>query len=197
MRCFAFLSILICIVTSCNNTESSKKQVIKKEIIPEILGVGLLDVDVISFAGLYEKNQLDGLKSIPQAQSKAEWILAAKNKIGAWCYIDTSNKLGVLYNGYCLNNKAFQDILLADSIYQGFENNMQAKPDQIIDYDSLLMIERNANGNFYNLGYHSFWVGPEANSGNHKIISLDQSNGDIKLRSVNTGNGYFIRLLNK
>jgi hypothetical protein len=195
MRCFAFLSILICIVTSCNNTDSSKKQVIKKEIIPEILGVGLLDVDVISFAGLYEKKQLDGLKSIPQAQSKAEWILAAKNKIGAWCYVDTSNKLGVLYNGYCLNNKAFQDILLPDSIYQGFENNMQAKPDQISDYDSLLMIERNANGNFYNLGYHSFWVGPEANSGNHKIISLDQSNGDIKLRSVNTGTGYFMRFL--
>ena len=195
MRCFAFLSILICIVTSCNNTESYKKQIVKNKIIPVKLGIGLLDVDVVSFAGLYEKKQLDGLKSIPQAQSKAEWILAAKNKIGAWCYVDTSNKLGVLYNGYCLNNKAFQDILLADSIYQGFENNMQAKPDQISDYDSLLMIERNANGNFYNLGYHSFWVGPEANSGNHKIISLDQSNGDIKLRSVNTGNGYFMRFL--
>ncbi len=195
MRCFAFLSILICIVTSCNNTESSKKQIVKNKIIPVKLGIGLLDVDVVSFAGLYEKNQLDGLKSIPQAQSKAKWILAAKNKIGAWCYVDSSNKLGVLYNGYCLNNKAFQDILLADSIYQGFENNMQAKPDQISDYDSLLMIERNANGNFYNLGYHSFWVGPEANSGNHKIISLDQSNGDIKLRSVNTGNGYFMRFL--
>ena len=195
MRCFAFLSILIFIVTSCNNTQSHKKQVIKNKIIPETLGVGFLDVDVISFVGLYEKNQLDGLKSIPQAQSKAEWILAAKNRIGAWCYVDTSNKLGVLYNGYCLNNKGFQNILLADSIYQGFENNMQAKPDQISDYDPLLMIERNTNGNFYNLGYHSFWVGPEVNSGNHHIISLDQSNGDVKVRSVNAGNGYFIRFL--
>lgn len=195
MRCFAFLSILICIVTSCNNTESIKKQVVKNKIIPEKLGVGFLDVDVISFAELYEKKQLDGLKSIPQAQSKAEWILAAKNKIGVWCYVDTSNKLGVLYNGYCLNNKAFQNILLADSIYQGFESNMQAKLDQISDYDSLLMIERNANGNFYNIGYHSFWVGPEVNSGNHHIISLDQSNGDVKVRPVNAGNGYFIRFL--
>ena len=195
MRYFAFLFILICILTSCKNTESSKKQVLKNKIIPETLCVSFLDIDVISFAGLYEKNQLDGLNSIPQAQSKAEWILAAKNRIGAWCYVDTSNKLGVLYNGYCLNNKAFQNILLADSIYQGFENNMQAKPDQISDYDSLLMIERNANGNLYNLGYHSFWVGSDTNSGNHYIISLDQSNGDIKLRSVNAGNGYFIRLL--
>lgn len=195
MRCFAFLLILICIVTSCNNTESIKKQVVKNKIIPEKLGVGFLDVDVISFAELYEKKQLDGLKSIPQAQSKAEWILAAKNKIGVWCYVDTSNKLGVLYNGYCLNNKAFQNILLADSIYQGFESNMQAKLDQISDYDSLLMIERNANGNFYNIGYHSFWVGPEVNSGNHHIISLDQSNGDVKVRPVNAGNGYFIRFL--
>ena len=77
MRYFAFLSILICILTSCKNTESSKKQVVKKKIIPETLGVGFLDIDVISFAGLYEKNQLDGLNSIPQAQSKAEWILTA------------------------------------------------------------------------------------------------------------------------
>ena len=195
MRCFAFLFVLICISTSCKNTESSKKQVVTNKVIPKILGVGFLDVDVISFAGLYEKSQLDGLNSIPQAQSKAEWILAAKNKIGAWCYVDTLSKLGVLYNGFCLNNKVFQNILLADSIYQGLENSIQAKPYQISDYDSLLMIERNVNGNFYNLGYHSFWMGPEANSGNHHIISLDQSNGDIKLRSVNAGNGYFIRLL--
>ena len=195
MRYFAFLSIYIFIITSCNYSESVEKQIISTDLKPVSLEVSTLDIAAFSFAGLYEENQMNGSNSIPQAQSKSEWILAAKNKIGAWCYVDTSNKLGVLYNGYCLNNEAFQNILLADSIYQGLENTMQATSEQLRNYDSLLMIERNSNGNFYNLGYHSFWVGPESNSGTNHIISVDQINGDIKVRPVNPGNGYFIRLL--
>ena len=195
MRYFAFLSISIFIITSCNYSESVEKQIISTDLKPVSLEVSTLDIAAFSFAGLYEENQMNGSNSIPQAQSKSEWILAAKNKIGAWCYVDTSNKLGVLYNGYCLNNEAFQNILLSDSIYQGFENTIQAKSEQLRNYDSLLMIERNSNGNFYNLGYHSFWVAPEANSRNNHIISVDQINGDIQVRPVNPGNGYFIRLL--
>ena len=196
MRYFAFLSIYIFIITSCNYSESVEKQIISTDLKPVSLEVSTLDIAAFSFAGLYEENQMNGSNSIPQAQSKAEWILAAKNKIGAWCYIDTSDKLGVLYNGYSIANMAFtNNVLLADSIYQGFENTMQAKPEQLRNYDSLLMIERNSNGNFYNLGYHSFWVGPESNSGTNHIISVDQINGDIKVRPVNPGNGYFIRLL--
>ena len=195
MRYFAFLSIYIFIITSCNYSESVEKQIISTYLKPVSLEVSTLDIAAFSFTGLYEENQMNGSNSIPQAQSKSEWILAAKNKIGAWCYVDTSNKLGVLYNGYCLTNEAFQNILLADSIYQGFENTMQAKSEQLRNYDSLLMIERNSNGNFYNVGYHSFWVGPESNSGTNHIISVDQINGDTKVRPVNPGNGYFIRLL--
>jgi len=196
MRCFAFLSILIYIITSCNNNESIEKQPFSIKIERASLGVATLDIGRVSFAGLYEANQIKGSNSIPQAQSKSEWISAAKNKIGAWCYIDTLDKLGVLYNGYSIANIDFtNNVLLADSIYQGFENTMQAKSEQLRNYDSLLMIERNSNGNFYNLGYHSFWVGPESNSGTNHIISVDQINGDIKVRPVNPGNGYFIRLL--
>ena len=176
--------------------ETTDKQVFINDIVPVSMKVRALDIDTFSFVGLYEGNQMNGSNSIPQAQSKAEWILAAKNKIGAWCYIDTLDKLGVLYNGYSIANIAFKNnVLLADSIYQGFENTIQAKSEQLRNYDSLLMIERNSNGNFYNLGYHSFWVGPESNSGTNHIISVDQINGDIKVRPVNPGNGYFIRLL--
>ena len=196
MRYFAFLSISIFIITSCNYSESVEKQIISTDLKPVSLEVSTLDIAAFSFASLYEENQMNGSNSIPQAQSKAEWILAAKNKIGAWCYIDTLDKLGVLYNGYSIANIAFtNNVLLADSIYQGFENTMQAKSEQLRNYDSLLMIERNSNGNFYNLGYHSFWVGTESNSGTNHIISVDQINGDIKVSPVNPGNGYFIRLL--
>ena len=196
MRYFAFLSTYVFIITSCNHIESVEKEFISDDLMRPSLEVGTLDIAAFSFAGLYEENQMNGSNLIPQAQSKAEWILAAKNKIGAWCYIDTLDKLGVLYNGYSIANIAFtNNVLLADSIYQGFENRMRAKSDQLRNYDSWLMIVRNLNGNFYNLGYHSFWVGPESNSGTNHIISVDQINGDIKVRPVNPGNGYFIRLL--
>ncbi len=195
MRYFASLFIM-CIITSCNYSEINEKQAISAVSEKTSLNVSSLDVGAFSFAGLYTENQISGSNPISQAQSKAEWILAAKNKRGAWCYIDTLNKLGVLYNGYCLNDTVFtKGFLLADSIYQDFENNIKAKFNLVPDDDTLLMIERNANGNFYNLGYHSFWVAPEVISGNHLIISVDARNGETQVRSVNAGNGYFIRLL--
>ena len=195
MRCFAFLSILIYIITSCNNNESIEKQTFSIKIERASLGLATLDIGRVSFAGLYEANQIKGSNSIPQAQSKSEWISAAENKIGAWCYIDSVNKRGLLFNGHCLKNSAFKNEFMADSLYTYFEKNMRVNPVFTDNYDSLLMIERNSNGNFYNLGFHSFWLIPESNSGTNHIISVDQINGDIKVRPVNPGNGYFIRLL--
>ena len=43
--------------------------------------------------------------NILHAQSKADWADAAENGIPAWCYIDSINKQGVLYNGYCITDE--------------------------------------------------------------------------------------------
>ena len=195
MRCFAFLSFFIFIFTSCNNNKSIENKVFINEKERASLEVSVLDVGRVSFARLYDENQIKGSNSILQAQSKSEWISAAENKIGAWCYVDSVNKIGVLFNGYCLKNSGFKNEFLADSLCKDFENNMRVNPTLLADYDSLLMIERNANGNFYNLGYHSLWLVSETNSGVYHSMSVDQSNGNIYFKHVNPGNGYFIRLL--
>ena len=183
------------IITSCNNRKSIENEVVIIEKVRASLEVSALDVGRVSFAGLYDENQIKGSNSILQAQSKSEWISAAENKIGAWCYVDSVNKIGVLFNGYCLKNSAFKNEFLTDSLCKYFEKNMRVNPTFLADYDSLLMIERNANGNFYNLGYHSLWLVSETNSGVYHSMSVDQSNGDVYLKHVNPGNGYFIRLL--
>ena len=74
MRYFAFLSIYIFIITSCSYSESVEKQVVVNDIVPVSLEVRTLDIDTFSFVGLYEENQINGSNSIPQAQSKSEWI---------------------------------------------------------------------------------------------------------------------------
>ena len=195
MRCFAFLSFFIFIFTSCNNNKSIENEVFINQKERASLEVSALDVGRVSFARLYDENQIKGSNSITQAQSKSEWISAAENKIGAWCYVDSVNKIGVLFNGYCLKNSAFKNEFSADSLFKYFEKNMRVNPTLLADYDSLLMIERNANGNFYNLGYHSLWLVSEINTGVYHSMSVDQSNGDIYFKHVNPGNGYFIRLL--
>ena len=196
MRCILSLFILFYIITSCNDTQYNEREGFKIKKTPLSLVADSLNIAGISFDGIFKKNQLAASNSIPQAQSKAEWILAAKNKRGVWCYIDTLNELGVLYNGYCIDKISLKNnFLLPDSIYRGFENKIQTKPKQLENYDTFMMTERNENGNFYNLGYHSFWVGTESISGAYNAVSVDQVNGDVQVRPVNPGNGYFIRFL--
>ena len=188
---FAFLSIYVFIITSCNHSESVEKEFVSTDLIRVPLEVSTLDIAAFSFAGLLKKSN-EWFKSIPQAQSKADDFSrgAALRLVLLW-----APRQAEFYTMAVLQDAGMNNFLLADSIYQDFENTMQAKSEQLRNYDSLLMIERNSNGNFYNLGYHSFWVGPESNSGTNHIISVDQINGDIKVRPVNPGNGYFIRLL--
>ena len=195
MRCLALLSLFIFIITSCDSGKSSCNECIIEKKDSVYTTVFPIAIDTLSFALFYKTNELLGANPIIQAQSKSEWNAASKNKKPAWCYVDSLRKIGVLYNGYCLPEIEFENnFLLTDSVYKSlFEKETQSA---IFDTcDSLFLVERNVNGNFYSVGYHSFWVRPEADSGDFNIISVNQRNREGQLRSVNPGNGYFIRLL--
>lgn len=182
-------------ITSCVDTQDIDNVIVKNKKESVLTNELTLQIGPISFDKFYQTNKLYGARSISQAQSKVAWSKASKNKSAAWCYADSIGKKGVLYNGYALAAIEYQNnFLLPDSIYQElFEK--QAQTAIFESYDSLFLVERNANGNFYSLGYHSFWVRPESDSGGFNIISVNQSNANALLSPVNPGNGYFIRLL--
>ena len=62
--------------------------------------------------------------------------------------------------------------------------------------DSLFLFERNANGNFYNLGYHSFWIPQNVETTIFKTFTVDVNTHLVSVNSVNPGNGYFIKSIN-
>lgn len=196
MRFVALLFLFISIITSCDQNQVVDNKVVidnKDEVFEDRVP---FHIDSIYFDRFYQSDALYGTKSIPNAQSKAAWRTASKNKKAAWCYVDSLNKRGVLYNGYCLTDIEHQNnYLLPDSIYRRFQNQALFPKAQLGACDSLFLVERNANGNFYNLGYHSFWVRRKGFSGDFNMISVNQSNEEVQVRPVDPGNGYFIRLL--
>jgi hypothetical protein len=171
MRSLAFFFIYMCIITSCDNNN-------------------------FFFDGSYQENEMNTSKKMIQAQSKMEWKYAAENKIPAWCYLDTLNTFAVLYNGYVLSElEQIDNYLLIDALNKKLAS-AQATQADFESCDSLFLFERNANGNFYNLGYHSFWIPQNVETTIFKTFTVDVNTHLVSVNSVNPGNGYFIKSIN-
>ena len=133
---------------------------------------------------------------ILHAQSKSRWAEAAENGTPAWCYIDSINKHGVLYNGYCITDGR----QLLDGLR--FMNEIDASI-FISDFDapkvkesSIYLMERSYMGNFNTLGFENIWIkGSEVKAGMNYVLSYSPSRALVQLRKAHLGNGYFIRTL--
>lgn len=196
MRSLLSLFIFTLTFTSCDNYQSADNEglKIKKKNLKEVAFP--IKVGSYSFDECYKDRVFSGMISIPQAQSKTDWVIASENNKPAWCFADSIHQKGVLFNGYCLSEIANQDhFLLSDTTYQIWDAMEDPISTDFKSCDSLFLIERNANGNFYSIGYHSFWLRPESESGRFNIVSVDQFSRRVQVRSVNPGNGYFIRFL--
>ena len=196
MRRLLSLFIFTLTFTSCDFIQSSDNELlkIKKKNLKE---VGFpIKVGSYSFDECYKDCVFPGMISIPQAQSKTDWVMASENNKPAWCFADSIHQKGVLFNGYCLSEIANQDhFLLSDTTYQIWDAMEEPLSTDFKSCDSLFLIERNANGNFYSIGYHSFWLRPESKTGSFSIVSVDRFSRGVQVRPVNPGNGYFIRFL--
>ena len=188
--------IFILTVTSCKDNQSIDSQdlIRKNKNLEE--AVFPIRIGSFSFDGCYKERVLSGMISIPQAQSKSAWIMAAKMNKPAWCFADSIHQKGVLFNGYCLSQIEYQNhFLLSDTTYHIWDSMEETLSTDFKSCDTLFLIERNANGNFYSIGYHSFWMRPESKTGSFNIVSVDQLSRGVQVRPVNPGNGYFIRFL--
>jgi hypothetical protein len=195
MRLFFFFSFLILFV-SCGTEVTDKS--IKNQSKPLVA-----DIPMALFSGEMSFNDefvtvktFSNGDPILHAQSKSRWAEAAENGTPAWCYIDSINKHGVLYNGYCITDGR----QLLDGLR--FMNEIDASI-FISDFDapkvtesSIYLMERSYMGNFNTLGFENIWIkGSEVKAGMNYVLSYSPSRALVQLRKAHLGNGYFIRTL--
>ncbi|MDB2408913.1 hypothetical protein N9W09_03895 [Crocinitomicaceae bacterium] len=195
MRLFFFFSFLILFV-SCGTEVTDKS--IKNQSKPMVA-----DIPMALFSGEMSFNDefvtvktFSNGDPILHAQSKSRWAEAAENGTPAWCYIDSINKHGVLYNGYCITDGR----QLLDGLR--FMNEIDASI-FISDFDapkvtesSIYLMERSYMGNFNTLGFENIWIkGSEVKAGMNYVLSYSPSRALVQLRKAHLGNGYFIRTL--
>jgi hypothetical protein len=195
MRLFFFFSFLILFV-SCGTEVTDKS--IKNQSKPMVA-----DIPMALFSGEMSFNDefvtvktFSNGDPILHAQSKSRWAEAAENGTPAWCYIDSINKHGVLYNGYCITDGR----QLLDGLR--FMNEIDASI-FISDFDApkvtesiIYLMERSYMGNFNTLGFENIWIkGSEVKAGMNYVLSYSPSRALVQLRKAHLGNGYFIRTL--
>ena len=132
------------------------------------------------------------------AQSKEEWVKAIKDKLPAWCYVDTVQKLGVLYNGFCLTDQRGlgNKLNLMDEIQGALFSQEKLIHTSSVPEARIYTTERNYLGNFYNLGFHNIWLKQTGmDVGKGYVLSCNYKEGTAKLRRAHPGNGYYIRTL--
>lgn len=195
MRLLFCLSVVI-LVGSCGTETTDKSKTNQNKPF-------VADIPMAFFSGEMSFNdefltvtKFSNGDPILHAQSKSRWAEAAENGTPAWCYIDSINKHGVLYNGYCITDGR----QLLDGLR--FMNEIDASI-FISDFDapkvtesSIYLMERSYMGNFNTLGFENIWIkGSEVKAGMNYVLSYSPSRALVQLRKAHLGNGYFIRTL--
>ena len=135
---------------------------------------------------------------ILHAQSKEEWVKAIHEKIPSWCYVDTVQKLGVLYNGFCLTDQRGlgNKLNLMNEVQGALFSQEKLIHSLSVPEARIYTTERNYLGNFYNIGFHNIWLKQTGmDVGKGYVLSCNYEEGTMKLRRAHPGNGYYIRTL--
>ena len=133
---------------------------------------------------------------ILHAQSKSRWAEAAENGTPAWCYVDSVNKRGFLYNGFCISDdrEVIKDIRYMNEIDASiFISDFDAPK---VKESDIYLMERTYMGNFNTLGFENIWIkGSEVKAGMNYVLSYSPERAMVQLRKAHLGSGYFIRTL--
>jgi len=195
-----FLLISVVLFVSCGTEKMEQTKEVPKSM-KDVEKPVPISSEKITFAdeviALKKFSNGDG---ILHAQSKEEWVKAIKEKIPAWCYVDTVQKLGVLYNGYCLSDKRGlgKELNLMNEVQGALFSQEKLIGSSSIPEAQIYTTERNYLGNFYNLGFHNIWLKQTGiDVGKGYVLSCNYKEGTAKLRRAHPGNGYYIRTLKK
>jgi len=194
------LLISIALFVSCGSEKSEQPKEVPKSVkdvekpVPISTEKTAFDDEVITL------KKFSNGDVILYAQSKEEWVKAIKEKLPAWCYVDTEQKLGVLYNGFCLTDQRSlgNKLNLMDEIQGALFSQDKLIHSSAIPEAQIYTTERNYLGNFYNLGFHNIWLKQTGiDVGKGYVLSCNYKEGTARLRRAHPGNGYYIRTLKK
>ena len=197
MRLLYFL-LCIVFVSSCGGDSNNESKNIKKGQDRVEIPMPLYSGEMVFADEFVTSKKFSNGDEIRHAQSKSEWVEAAKNGIPAWCYVDSINKQGILYNGYCISDdrEIGTDIRYLNEIDAALFGSVFDAPE--VNEVAVYLTERNYQGNFYNLGFQNIWIkGRNEDSGMKYVLSYHPSRAEVQLRKAHPGSGYFIRTLKK
>lgn len=133
--------------------------------------------------------------SIPYCGDKQAWLSAAQSQQPAWCYADSTQRSGVLYNFFALTDPrgiAANAALLSVPKAQAIAQQLAARGSALSSYfDAGWLRERSYLGNYYNLGYVNYWVvDSTAAAPACHALTIDVHTGTAQLAKPHPGNGY-------
>jgi len=134
--------------------------------------------------------------SMLQCTTKQAWINAGNNKVAAYCRVDVGHGDSlVLFNYYAFTDKrglAEAGNLLTNEQAKEIVNVLKNQPVDINQFFKTdYCIERNYLGNFYNLGFISYWLKEDAVT-KPLALTLDTRGKGHRIAEAHPGNGFFI-----
>ena len=137
---------------------------------------------------------------IPFARTTNEWKKAIAIGQPAWCYADTLNKKGILYNYYAVCDKRGiqkDENKLTPQKAAKLVAAKEIKWNQFFDMNDCA--EKGPMGNVYNLNYLNLWIQDTLIQDQGKLspcLIIDYKTNGISIKNVNKGNGFHLLDLN-
>ncbi len=195
--CFSLL-ILVCLLNlfSCGEKKPTSTVIKKAVTIKEVIKINGLVVQPIMVSS---NTFLNGDK-IPFARTKNDWKKAITLGQPAWCYADTLNNKGILYNYYAVCDKRGIQRKRDKLTPQKAEKLLVAKE---IKWNKCFerndCAEKGLMGNIYNLNYLNLWIQDTLIQNQGKLspcLVIDYKTNKIKIKNINKGNGFHLLVIN-
>jgi hypothetical protein len=137
---------------------------------------------------------------IPFARTNNDWKKAIALGQPAWCYADTLNNKGILYNYYAVCDKRGIQKDENKLTPQKAAKLLAAKEIKWNQFFEMIdCAEKGLMGNIYNLNYLNLWIQDTLIQGQGKLspcLIIDNKTNEINIKNVNKGNGFHLLDIN-
>jgi hypothetical protein len=197
MRIISIVCLLF--LFSCGEKKPSSQDINKVATVKKVKKAFEINGLVIQPNMVSVTTFLSGDK-IPFARTTNDWKKAIAIGQPAWCYADTLNKKGILYNYYAVCDKRGiqkDENKLTPQKAAKLVAAKEIKWNQFFDMNDCA--EKGPMGNVYNLNYLNLWIQDTLIQDQGKLspcLIIDYKTNGISIKNVNKGNGFHLLDIN-